>query len=89
MTKGSNNLFHTIHSSTMPHMDDVNAAQGPSKSQESKRLLIPKGYVVATTKDGRQCLLPQVIIDASEHMHQSLINSEAMGVLGAGGGVSV
>jgi hypothetical protein len=76
------------------HMDTA-SAECPSNSTELTKktssiedIFQPHDYVRATTEDGKQCLVPQFLIDEYEHMQKSLDNAKKMGVDQASGGVS-
>jgi hypothetical protein len=74
---------------------DTASAECPSNSTELIKktssiedIFQPHDYVRATTEDGKQCLVPQFLIDEYEHMQKSLDNAKEMGVDQASGGVS-
>ncbi|KAH9957157.1 hypothetical protein BGW80DRAFT_1565487 [Lactifluus volemus] len=72
---------------------DTASAECPSNSTELTKktssiedIFQPHDYVRATTEDGKQCLVPQFLIDEYEHMQKSLDNAKEMGVDQASGG---
>jgi hypothetical protein len=74
-------------------MDD-NTAQMSGQSVDntannSLPYTIPSDCVLVKTQDGQECLIPRFMIGYGQHMHQSHLNREAMGVTNAHGGVSV